>query len=63
MDKAIKELEEYLQDADKCIGEDSEYIRGWKSAMLVGIEMLTRMDVTQRKKIYINCDKCKWYNW
>lgn len=35
----IKELEEYLADADKAISEDEEYIRGWKSALLVALEL------------------------
>ena len=42
-DEAIKEIEEYLQDADKCISEDEEYIRGFKSALLVALEILTKI--------------------
>ena len=42
-DEAIKEIEEYLQDADKCISESEEYILGWKSAMLVALEVLTKL--------------------
>ena len=41
MDKEqlIKELEEYMADADKAISEDEEYIRGWKCALLIAIEL------------------------
>lgn len=42
-DEAIKELEEYLQDADKAFSEDEEYIRGWKSALLVALEVICKM--------------------
>lgn len=38
--EAKKEVLEYLQDADNAISEDEEYIRGWKSALLVVLEML-----------------------
>lgn len=38
--EAIKEIEEYLRDADKAIGEDEEYIRGWKSALIVAREIM-----------------------
>lgn len=38
-EQLIKELEEYLSDADKAISEDEEYIRGWKSALLVALEL------------------------
>ena len=41
--EAIKEIEEYLQDADKAITEDEEYIRGWKSALLVALELLNKL--------------------
>lgn len=41
--EAIKEIEEYLQDADKAISEDEEYIRGWKSALLVALELLNKL--------------------
>lgn len=40
-DEAIKEIEEYIADADKAISEGEEYIRGWKSALLVTLEVLT----------------------
>lgn len=39
-DEAVKELEEYLRDADKAVSEDEEYIRGWKSALLVSLEVV-----------------------
>ena len=42
-DEAIKEIEEYIVDADKAISEDEEYIRGWKSALLVALEVITNM--------------------
>ena len=35
--EAIKEIEEYITDADKAISMDEEYIRGWKSALLVAL--------------------------
>lgn len=41
--EAINEIEEYIQDADKAISEDEEYIRGWKSALLVALEVLTKI--------------------
>lgn len=40
--EAINEIEEYIQDADKAIAEDEEYIRGWKSALLVALEIVTK---------------------
>ena len=42
-DEAIKEIEEYIADADKAISENEEYIRGWKSALLVALEVITNM--------------------
>jgi len=42
--EAIQEIEEYIQDADKAISEDEEYIRGWKSAMLVALEIMTKLE-------------------
>ncbi len=42
-EEAIKEIEEYITDADKAISEDEEYIRGWKSALLVALEVITQM--------------------
>lgn len=42
-DEAIKEIEEYIADADKAISEDEEYIRGWKSALLVALEVITNI--------------------
>ena len=41
--EAINEIEEYLRDADKAISEDEEYIRGWKSAMLVALEIVNNI--------------------
>ena len=43
-DEAIKEIEEFIVDADKAISEDEEYIRGWKSALLVALEVITKID-------------------
>lgn len=43
IEEAKQEIKEYLQDADKAIGEDEEYIRGWKSAMLVALELLNKL--------------------
>lgn len=42
-EEVIKEIEEYIQDIDKCISEDDEYIRGWKSALLVALELMTKL--------------------
>ena len=42
--EAINEIEEYLGDADKAISEDEEYINGWKSAMLVALEIVNNID-------------------
>lgn len=38
-EQAIQRIEEHLKNADKAISEDEEYIRGWKSAMLVALEI------------------------
>lgn len=43
-DEAIKEIEEYLQDADKAWSEDEEYIRGWKSALIIAREIMYNID-------------------
>ena len=42
--EAIKEIEELIVDADKAISEDEEYIRGWKSALLVALEVITKIN-------------------
>jgi len=42
-DEAINEIEEYIADADKAISEDEEFIRGWKSALLVALEVITNI--------------------
>lgn len=42
-DEAIKEIEGYLQDADKCISESEDYLEGWKSALLVALEVLNSL--------------------
>lgn len=47
-DEAIKELEEYLRNADKDFCKDEDYIRGfmhgWKSALLAALEIITKVD-------------------
>ena len=43
-EEVIKEIEEYIADADKAISEDEEYIRGWKSAMLTALELVCELD-------------------
>lgn len=42
-EEAIKEIEEYIRDADKCISEDEEFISGWKSALLTALEIVTKI--------------------
>ena len=42
-EEVLKEIKEYLDDADKAISEDEEYIRGWKSAMLVVLELVSKL--------------------
>ena len=39
-----KEIVENLRDADKATGENSEYIRGWKSAMLTVLNFISGRD-------------------
>lgn len=41
--EAIKEVEEYIRDADKAISEDEEFIRGWKCALLIALEILLKV--------------------
>lgn len=41
--EGINELEELLRDANKAISEDEDYIRGWKSALLVALEILIKL--------------------
>lgn len=43
IDEVKQEVIEYLEDADKAISEDEEYIRGWKSALLVVLELLNKL--------------------
>jgi len=45
--EAIDEIGEYIQDADKVISEDEEYIRGWKSAMLTALEIVIQLKESQ----------------
>lgn len=42
-EEIMKEIKEYLDDADKAISEDEEYIRGWKSVMLVALELVSKI--------------------
>ena len=42
--QAIQEIKEYLEDADKAISEDEEYIRGWKSAMITALEIVNKIE-------------------
>lgn len=42
-DEAIMEIEEYIEDADKAISEDDEYIQGWKSALLVALGVIVNI--------------------
>jgi vacuolar-type H+-ATPase subunit H len=42
-EEILKEIKEYLDDADKAISENEEYIRGWKSAMLVALELVSKL--------------------
>lgn len=53
--EAIKEIEEYIADADKAISMDEEYIRGWKCAMMVALGIVHSIegyiyDTTWRKE-------------
>jgi len=41
--EAMDEIKEYLQDANKAISMDEEYIRGWKSALLVALEIVANI--------------------
>lgn len=43
INEVIKDIKEYILDADKCISEDEQYIRGWKSAMLTVLEALYKI--------------------
>jgi hypothetical protein len=42
--EAIEEIEEYIQDADKAISDDEEFIHGWKSAMLTCLELVMNLE-------------------
>ena len=41
--EVLEEIKEYIDDADKAISEDEEFIRGWKAAMLVALELVINM--------------------
>ena len=49
-DEAVKELEEHLRDADKAISEDEEFIRGWKSALLVALEVVHNISLLKEQE-------------
>ena len=38
-----QEIHEYISDADNCISMDEEYIRGWKSALLIALELIEKL--------------------
>lgn len=42
-EELVKEIEESIQDIEKCISEDEEYIRGWKCAMLTVLEKMRKV--------------------
>ena len=43
-EELIREIEDYIDDADKAVSEDLEYIRGWKCAMLTALELINQLD-------------------
>ena len=43
VEEAKQEITEYISGADKATSEDEEYIRGWKSAMLVALGILAEL--------------------
>ena len=40
---AKQKVRKYIEDADKAISEDEEYIRGWKCAFLIALELLGKI--------------------
>lgn len=42
-EELVKEIEESIQNIEKCISEDKEYIRGWKCAMLTVLEKIRKI--------------------
>ena len=44
-DEAIKEIEDNIQDADKCISEDEDYLRGWVCGLESAIEIVKKIMV------------------
>lgn len=63
MDKKqlIKEIEEYIVDADNAISEDEEFIRGWKSGLLVALELACNVE---HENAIVKCKDCKhWIPW
>ena len=47
-DEAILEIEEYLRDADKAISETEDYITGWKTALLIALETIIKIDTLSK---------------
>ena len=50
-EEAIKEIEEYLN-----IEETDSFVRGWKYAMLAGLETITRIDDSS----IVRCKDCRY---
>ena len=38
-----QEIHEYISGIDNCIGVDEEFIRGWKCALLVALELIEKL--------------------
>lgn len=43
-EEVIAEIEEYIQDSDRCISEDDDYIRGWKAGLMTALEILEELE-------------------
>ena len=43
VEEAKQEVREYIEDADKAISKDEEFIRGWKCAFLTALELLDKI--------------------
>ena len=42
-DKAIEEIEEYIQDADKYISDNEDYILGWIDGLSSALEIVKKL--------------------
>ena len=42
-EEVIKRIEKYIQDADKCISEDEDYLRGWVSGLSSALETVKKL--------------------